>query len=397
MTETTHRRTFLHFGGYHPIAPDDARLRFARELARFSGAWSIKTVVQPGVDTPEASQWQVTATGAGWRAQTSYSFFRWDDVILRERTRRWASRLTLGLASGADFLRYGAAWGYARNSWRYALFFLYPFLSLAVLAALAFGIASLGLALAMPAPSAWLKWGLAAGLFALALPLVGNRLYLDHLLDDWIHAMRLVRAPDPVVAERIETIVQRLMQAEQDELVIFGHSLGAVHAVELVDRLLALQPEGPTIRFATAGSSILKIGLHGKAHWLRDAIGRIARSRRVIWVEFQALNDVMNFCTCDPVTVLKQQAPPVTLYRVRFRAGVDPARYRRMERNLFRLHNQFVHGNDVRASYDFMMMLAGPFVLEALARSGDGAMSWIAADGGITPAGARQRLEQAPT
>ena len=329
----------------------------------------------------------IRTDGEGWSTQVNYCFFRWDDVIERERNRTWLSRLPLGIASCADFIVHGALWGYLRNSWRYVLFFLYPFLALALLAAAAWTIASAGTAALGLSRSPALGTFLTLAGIAVLLPLAGNRMYLDHLLDDWIHAMRLVRAPDPVVAQRIEGIAGALKTGLGDELLIFGHSLGAVHAVELIDQLIADDPHGPLIRFATAGSSILKIGLHKKAAWLHQAIQRIANSPRVIWVDFQALNDVMNFYKSDPVAALGLTAPPVQTRIVRFRAGVVPDRYRRMERNFFRLHNQFVHANDLRARYDFVMTLAGPFPLETLSHSDEGAMPWIGGDGALTKAG----------
>jgi hypothetical protein len=57
---------------------------------------------------------------------------------------------------------------------------------------------------------------------------------------------------------------------------------------------------------------------------------------------------------------------------VRVKAMLDPAAYRRIKRNLFRVHNQFVSGNDRRAAYDYFMLLCGPLSAENQARSRDG-------------------------
>src|SRR5215217_3152723 len=43
---------------------------------------------------------------------------------------------------------------------------------------------------------------------------------------------------------------------------------------------------------------------------------------------------------------------------------LKPAFYRRMKRNLFRVHCQFVSANDRRAAYDYFMLLCGPLSAE---------------------------------
>lgn len=394
MTEPVFKRRVIHLGGYDPMSAHSYHRRFQRELGRFQSIWGITASASPVSANDHEAGWQVRCEGPGWTSLSEHVLLRWDDVIETDRTRGWWARLPLGILSFLDFIWHGALWGYLRQAWRYAGFFLYPFVLLGILAVLAGFLAkgTLGLAgyaVALPAVHSLFFWLLAGLFFAFLLHWPGRRLFLDHLVDDWIYASQILRHGDAVISKRLEHLAARLAaepSGEASELLIVGHSLGAVHAVELIRRLVMLAPDGPPIRFASVGSSILKIGLHRGAIRLKDGMVRIAASPRVLWCEFHALNDVMNFYKCEPMAVLGLPGKPAMTRVVRFRAMLEPGYYRRMERNFFRLHCQFVSGNDRRAPYDYFMMLLGPFPMEALAQSPDGAVPWIDGEGGLTPA-----------
>jgi hypothetical protein len=57
--------------------------------------------------------------------------------------------------------------------------------------------------------------------------------------------------------------------------------------------------------------------------------------------------------------------------------------YRRIRLNFFRVHCQFVSGNDRRASYDYFMLTCGPISAKFQTLAPDGAVSMIADDGGL--------------
>src|ERR1700731_3272171 len=55
----------------------------------------------------------------------------------------------------------------------------------------------------------------------------------------------------------------------------------------------------------------------------------------------------------------------------------------RLRRNFFRVHCQFVSGNDRRTSYDYFMLTCGPISAKSQTLAPDGAVSMIADDGGL--------------
>ena len=85
---------------------------------------------------------------------------------------------------------------------------------------------------------------------------------------------------------------------------------------------------------------------------------------------------------------------------VRIKQMLDPAAYRRIRHNLFRVHCQFVSANDRRAAYDYFMLLCGPLSVPTQVALPEGAASEIGLNGELlAPAphdtAARERQAQA--
>ncbi len=90
----------------------------------------------------------------------------------------------------------------------------------------------------------------------------------------------------------------------------------------------------------------------------------------------------MNFFGADLLSHLKLPPTGSPLARnVSIRRMITPARYPRLRKNWYRMHCQFVRGNDRRAPYDYFMSTCGPFSAEESARSERGAMDMFDADG----------------
>jgi hypothetical protein len=155
--------------------------------------------------------------------------------------------------------------------------------------------------------------------------------------------------------------------------------------------VLALNPTigetGPRVAFLSVGSSILKIGLHRAAKRLRASLQRVAAAPGIFWAEYQALTDVMNFYKTNPMSELGLTAVGGPVVRiVRIRSMLDSASYRRIRRNFYRLHSQFVSGNERRTAYDYFMLVCGPFSAEQQVKLPDGAASAIDESGALIDA-----------
>jgi hypothetical protein len=383
------KRLVFHLGGYDPsMPPEGVHRRFERELRRFEGTWSVAASVSEADVGADEAAWGVITTGPNWRVETRYRFVRWDDVMATLGRQPVWRRIPFGLAAFLDFVAAGALWGYLRTNWRYALFFLYPFLLFAACAAIAWLAGAL-----VASASASALIGVVAGLVAFVALLQGpgRWLHLPELFDDWIFSRAYVRHGNPVLEQRLDRIAREICAAARDsvadEILVVGHSLGAVLAVDLLDRALRLDPalgrSGAPVVLLSIGSSILKIGLHRGASRFRAALERVASAPGLFWAEYQALTDVMNFYKTDPIAEMRLATAGPLVRIVRIRHMLEPAAYRRIRRNFYRVHCQFVSGNDRRTAYDYFMLLCGPLSVERQVRLPDGAASAIGENGAL--------------
>lgn len=384
------KRLVFHIGGYDPITWHvSAQRRFVREIARFQRTWSVKAVVHGLHETADQIQWNVTTTGPDWLVETDYRLVQWHDVIETFGRRSIGSRIPLGILAFLDFVLAGTLWRYLLTNWRYAVFFLYPFVMFGLLVAAAFLIGVFAFKNTGSIPIA-----IGGGLLGFAAVLVGpwRWLKLGDLFDDWIFSREYIRSGNSDIEKRLDRLAAELVAAASnsaaDEILVVGHSLGAVLAVDLLDRALKLDPalsrSKIPVSFITVGSSILKIGLHPNAERFRAAVERVAKSRAIFWGDYQALVDPLNFYKSQPMAEMGLSTENEAIVRiVRLSQMLDYEIYRRISLNFFRLHCQFISGNDKRASYDYFMLTCGPISAKSQTLASDGAISMIADDGAL--------------
>ncbi|APG10189.1 hypothetical protein BKD09_17820 [Bradyrhizobium japonicum] len=353
----------------------------------------MEAIVDDLRDSADQTKWNVTTAGPNWQVETDYHLVRWDDVIEGFSRRSIGSRIPLGLLAFLDFVLAGTLWRYLLTNWRYALFFLYPFVMFGLLIATAVLIGVLAFKVTGSTPVAAV-----CGLFGVAAVLAGpwRWLHLGDLFDDWIFSREYIRFGNSELEQRLERLATELMAAARnsaaDEILVIGHSLGAVLAVDLLDRALKQDPEPGLnqipVTFLSVGSSILKVGLHPKATRFRATMERVAKSRSIFWGDYQALVDPLNFYKSRPMAEMGLSTEnEATVRVVRFSRMLDDDIYRRIRLNFFRLHGQFVSGNDKRTSYDYFMLTCGPISAKSQTLAPDGAVSVIADDGGLIARG----------
>jgi pimeloyl-ACP methyl ester carboxylesterase len=157
---------------------------------------------------------------------------------------------------------------------------------------------------------------------------------------------------------------------EEGEIVIVGHSLGATFAVDALARALdldrALATHRAKICLVTVGATIPKCALHPAAHRLRERIAKVVAEPSVLWAEYQAREDAISFYRFDPVSLTRVggkadrlDSKPI-IRRINVKNLLSPEIYKRFRLRVLRLHYQFVSANDIRAVYDYFMMICGP-------------------------------------
>ena len=414
------KRYFLHASGFDPYDSVAQYRRFVREVARFAATWNVKAQVsaihQSGV--PEG-HWTVTTQAPGWQVVTVFELLDWSDIVRGELKRPSARRLAEGLATFAEFIASGTARRYFTANWRYGMFFLVPFLNVFLFAALAI-LAADYVGTAVAAALASTLWGIAAAaaaallVFAALMRWPGERWRVPQALADWIFAREYMLGRHPKMNARIEAFVSRVVacarRADAEEIVIAGHSLGAMVAVDVLarafDRDPALGRHGPKLNLLTVGATIPKLALHPRGAWLRESVRRLAAEPSLTWAEYQARDDFISFHKFDPVRLARlddspppPQAEGISIYppplagegtervdgpiirRVQIHQMLSAPTLRRLRFSYMRLHYQFVMANERRAAYDYFMLMCGPAPFRRTVTQPNGPADLYGADG----------------
>jgi len=389
------RRHVLHVAGYDPVDVVRHHRRFVRELATFAKTWNVTASASELFGTRCGVAWTVTTRAPNWSVETTYELLDWRDIVLDDLSQPLAGCLRDGAIAFADFIGSGTLARYFSASHRYAFFFIAPLLQLALLLALALiaGYLAAG-ALALGAVLRTLVF-VAVVLFAFAVLLQwpGRRWRVDQALHDWIFARGYMHGHRPDIEERLDAFAERLVEVSRDgaidEVLVVGHSLGAILALDVIDRAVKLEPSlarhVPRLSFLTVGATIPKLTLHPAGERFRACARRVAAMPAVDWVEYQSRDDAISFYKFHPVASRRliddDRSTRPLIRRVQIHEMLTPASFRRYRFRFLRMHYQFVMANERRAPYDFFMLVCGPISLLPTAHAPGGPIDLFGDDG----------------
>jgi pimeloyl-ACP methyl ester carboxylesterase len=392
------RRHVFHISGYDPIIPEQQLERFRRSLSRFERTWNVSSQTSPLRDSSKVSAcWESEAWGPNWRTGVTFELLRWDDLVQRDAERGMLSRLYQSWLTLFEFVLNGTLFRYVSANWKYAAFFVFPYLAVVL-----FGVGSIAIAYAATRLSGFTGvWAavctafIAVVIFMALVRWLGPRRRINHVLDDAIFSRQFLHGQRPEVEKRIDDfagkILEKIRKADVDEIVVIGHSLGAALAIAAVARSLRQDPQlgrsGPPLCVLTVGATIPKFALHPSGEQFRQATRAIADEISIRWAEYQARDDAISFYRFDPVTLKRVGRENLdgrpNIRRVQVHSMMDPASFRRHRWNFMRLHYQFLMGNDQRSVYDYCMITCGPLEFDRITAP-SGAVGRFQADGSVT-------------
>jgi hypothetical protein len=381
--KTIARRGVFFIGGYDPKTPGAFFDRLMREIARFEKTWDASVQPSP-VEVSgdgESGRMTIRTSAQDWAVETDFNFFVLDKIVLGDFARPLPVRLWKYLVTLADYVGSGTFLRMARASWRFTLYFLYPFVLLVLFAIAAWLVAGWIKEIALPA-NAFVQPLIGLALFFALLATLGERWPVTHLMDLWSFSRNYLRGRRPDADAFLERcgkmVVSEARRREFDEILLVGHSTGGALALDIAAEALkadpALTARGAKVCVLTLGSTALKVGLHPAGGPFRRKVQALVDDGRLDWLEVQCLTDVINFYKCDPVAIMKLRPraagqPFPMIWQVRVRDMLDPAVYKRVKRNFFRVHYQYIYGNTKRYFYDFFMICCGPLPLRIRAET----------------------------
>lgn len=409
------RRHVFYLPGYDPEARSRYRLLFVRELTRYAKvfgqtrreigraeAGALRTTAEgsvpggppapdplveaPLVQAPLVQTWRIGAHAETGGAETTYEVLLWDDIVARDFAR--SKFLSVALACTAYIVQAGLLIAFYRLNWKFGNVIVYPLVTILIFAAAAGGMAC--------AAHAVLGEGGAIGLNlpALAMVPIGllvvialfvamearlNRIFFWQLVNDWVFKWQHGRGSRDDYERRLDSFADHVLArlrapdlpGPPDEILIVGHSSGALTAVEVAARVIARDArlgatDGPSLGLVTLGSALPLAALKPRARGLRAEVARLVTCRRLIWVDYCAPQDWMNFPGFNPASDLDLGLAPDTIVAnpiirsARFRDIISPETYAKVRFRPFRMHFQFLMSNDRPGEYDYFDMILGP-------------------------------------
>ncbi|MCX8281014.1 alpha/beta hydrolase [Phyllobacterium sp. 0TCS1.6C] len=369
------KRLVINFTGYEGLRPNAVRDRYLNSAADFDQLWHATTSSTPMAPAGgDIAAMTLTTTGADWETETEFVQFGTAGIFEDYAARSVPTRFASGLSAFLDIILSGTFYRYWRTSWRFCLFFLWPF---ALACFLVSFLVAAGLAPLFLESNPWhLAWTIpaAAIICRILIRWPGDRLFFSYLLDDWAAASDRIHGRSALQhAAKLrfaEMFAEKLRASEAEEIVVVAHSLGTVPAVEAMADLWRSNPElmrKKPISLVAAGSCLLMIALHPRAAMLREDVRLLLEESPLLWTEFQAVTDIIHFYRSDPAVSLgirPKQAPIIK--RIGFKNIHRPARYGRAKNNFFKMHLLFLKGAQIRNEYDMGMFVQGPIPFREL-------------------------------
>lgn len=171
---------------------------------------------------------------------------------------------------------------------------------------------------------------------------------------------------DQMVADWAAVAAQRQMRHRYDEVLIVGHSVGTVQAVQMAERLLADPAFAGSGRLSllTLGSADMTLSFQRRAHAFRASTAALATSKDLVWVEYYAPTDPICRGAADPVAAAaidlggRVQTGP-RMRAIDLRAMYAGSRLAPLPLDLVKQHFLYLSSSARKQGYSYFRMVCG--------------------------------------
>lgn len=378
---TVQRRLALYVSGFDPRGPAHYH-RLYREQAALQDQASghqIKVGPRRRVD-PQLDAWEIEAHIEGQDVSTRFEFLRWDDVV-RSRWNAGHWRY-LGMTVGSTwrFLRDGTLWRLYKCSLPGFSVCIGPFvILLAVVLGAAVLLGLLGLAWSQTGLGPWTL----AALLLCALGGAGLAWLSKYAEQHW-HMGWTTRsywftswqgrgqAPDldACLDHHAEHLLQMLQDPQWDEVLLIGHSSGAMMATIIAGRVAQRSPQAlrdPRFALMTLGQCFPILSFQPQARRFRLEIQAAAQALGERWHDFTAPTDRCCGALVDPTEAVRGMdgldCPSPKVLSTRVATLFTPDAYAQLCRDHFDLHFHYIRASQLPGLYDYFAITAGPLTL----------------------------------
>jgi hypothetical protein len=380
---TVRSRCVFYLSGFDPMGASRYHALYRDEALKQSRVSGVQMAVGPRQKTPQGNAfWKVTAQTREGEVVTHFEFLRWDDIVRRHWPKNLAGLLLDVIASSWLYVRTGTAWRTLKLSWPPVMAMLSATLVLygllvgtPLLAALAFGFI-------LPARGPWIALaasGIACALWVQCGRMLEKKYSLLWLLRSYIFTAKQAQGRVPQLDTRLDlhasAVLRRVEAAWDDEVLIVGHSSGAMMAASVLAKVLMQLPArgsegnvGPVVSLLTLGQCIPMLACLPQARPFRDDLQVLGRSQGFDWLDFTAPPDGSCFALVDPLAAcglsdVARLPDRPKLLSPKFADMFDAAGYRTLRRDKFRIHFQYLMASDKPVAYDYFAMTSGSMTL----------------------------------
>jgi hypothetical protein len=185
--------------------------------------------------------------------------------------------------------------------------------------------------------------------------------------------VRQARGGAPELEARLDEFAHHLARARADggfdEVLVVGHSSGAMMAMSVVARALRLRgrpqgsPPGSRLALLTLGHCAPVLSGQPGASAFRDDLATLVQAPQVDWVDYGAPPDGCCFPLVDPSADIAEAGYRPQLLNPRFAQQFSEDSYRALRADHFRCHFQYLMTGEHETDYDYVAMTAGPLSL----------------------------------
>ena len=361
------KRHVFYISGFDPRGVAAYYRMFAEECRKHAALSASAISIGPRRrKNSQSSTWQTVRETDDGPVETTFEFLRWDDIVRRHWYGGYRKLYLLGLKTYYRICLAPGNWGYLariRKLWGWSfLLGISPAIVLLLIPSLAVFAAwsgyQLGQVLPIPMPSPWpslVLAGLGGGAALAVATWLERRVSVFWLLRSYGFMFEYCANGAPEFDQRIEAFANQFLayvqSADDDEIILVGHSSGANIAVSVLALAMQKDPrllqKDPRLCLLTLGATIPMQGLIPQSTEFRRQLAQLAAAGDLPWVDISSPHDLASFALHNPVTASGVSVDGKPAQRPQVVSGafsevLSPRTLARSKYNIFRMHFQYL-------------------------------------------------------
>lgn len=174
------------------------------------------------------------------------------------------------------------------------------------------------------------------------------------------------KVPDVIEKEKLfeEKIINAMESGEFDEVILVGHSVGSILAVNIFSEIES-KGKGKNLSLITIGHCISGVYVAKGAAWFKAKLSKLDK-RDGLWVDVTAARDLVNFYKINPAYY--EKAKPNLSLSARFHKTFDRAFYKSLKWEFYKIHMLYLYNCPYpeNSAFNYHKLLKDPMLMKHL-------------------------------